>query len=420
MCGPVFLLLYFPLMEIAMSLPHLSKRTVARIFLFSATAGALTGLFFACGTDQTINDANEIQDFSRGNIFGTSMKSGTLSLTFDDGPTAQTLPIATYLRDEGIQATFFMNGKNIAGRESVVRQVAAMGHLIANHSWSHFAMSGVGDPVAEVRRTDDLIKGQVAGSNFLFRAPFGDWRGNVADIINETGMRKYVGPIFWDVGGELRGGYAADWACWGNGLSARSCGDGYLREIDAKGRGIVLMHDVDARTTEMVRYMVPILKKEGYAFQRTDLVPGIASQLRALGAKPGAGISAPPDEPYFCLQGGSVQSIGNGGLLCRLGNEAVGPFPEGMRQNCADRGGGSACNRNNWNWNFAQSVYGDGNCPRGAARDSVSGYCAEGSNAFGPFPVRFVEKCLSQGGGETTCRSGRWSLSFLRNIAASF
>lgn len=398
---------------------HMPKNLVSRTLALSSTAGALAALAVACGTDLAGQDGNDVQDFSRGNIFGTTMNSRTLSLTFDDGPSAQTLPIATYLRDQGIQATFFMNGKNIPGRESVVRQVAQMGHLVANHSWSHFAMSGVGDPIAEVRRTDDLIKNQVAGKNFLFRAPFGDWRGNLANILNDTGMRKYVGPIFWDVGGELRGGFAADWACWGNGLSARNCGDGYLREIASKGRGIVLMHDVNARTTEMVRYIVPILKADGYRFQRTDLVPGIASQLRALGATPGAGISAPPTEDYFCLQGGSVKSVGNGGLLCRLGNEAIGPFPEGMRRNCADRGGGSACEKNNWAWDFAVSVYGSGDCPRGASRDSVSGYCAEGSNAFGPFPVRFVEKCLQQGGGEVTCRSGRWNLSFLRNIAAS-
>lgn len=398
---------------------HSSKGLIRNTFATSIAAGALTSLIISCGLNLVSQDENDVQDFSRGNIYGTSMNLRTLSLTFDDGPSAQTLPIASYLSEQGIQATFFMNGKNISGRESVVRQVAQMGHLVANHSWSHFAMSGVGDPIAEVRRTDDLINSQVAGKNFLFRAPFGDWRGNLAGILNETGMRKYVGPIFWDVGGELRGGFAADWACWNNGLAARDCGDGYLREINAKGRGIVLMHDVSARTTKMVRYMVPILKAEGYRFQRTDLVPGIARQLRALGATPGAGISAPPSEEYFCLQGGTVRSIGNGGLLCQLGSEAIGPFPDGMRRSCADRGGGSACERNNWSWDFAVSVYGNGDCPRGASRDTVSGFCAEGENAFGPFPVKFVDKCLQQGGGELTCRSGRWNLTFLRNIAAS-
>ena len=60
-------------------------------------------------------------------------------------------------------------------------------------------------------------------------------------------LKKYVGPIFWDIGGEVRmsrDGYvlsAADWDCWHLDWSAHTCAKGYLREIRRKDGGVVLM-----------------------------------------------------------------------------------------------------------------------------------------------------------------------------------
>jgi peptidoglycan/xylan/chitin deacetylase (PgdA/CDA1 family) len=45
-------------------------------------------------------------------IYSTCSVPGTIALTFDDGPYQYTWALAETLKNEGITATFFMNGNN--------------------------------------------------------------------------------------------------------------------------------------------------------------------------------------------------------------------------------------------------------------------------------------------------------------------
>ena len=83
--------------------------------------------------------------------------------------------------------------------------------------------------------------------------------------------------------------------------SVTECGDAYIREIDAVGKGIVLMHDpyfIDMNnpesggTYQMVQYVVPLLKTKGYKFVRVDEVPDIAALLPATQRDADAGARA--------------------------------------------------------------------------------------------------------------------------------
>lgn len=47
-----------------------------------------------------------------GDIYRSCIQSKQFALTFDDGPSELTWNLATRLHEEGIQATFFINGKN--------------------------------------------------------------------------------------------------------------------------------------------------------------------------------------------------------------------------------------------------------------------------------------------------------------------
>lgn len=87
--------------------------------------------------------------------------------------------------------------------------------------------------------------------------------------------------MFWDVGGQLTASAAADWDCWGKGVTIDKCGALYTQEIRAKKRGIVLMHDVHGKTIDMVKKIVPILKAEGFKFAPLLDVPSVK---RAVGA----------------------------------------------------------------------------------------------------------------------------------------
>ena len=59
-------------------------------------------------------------------------------LTFDDGPTDSTTPkILDILENENVKATFFVVGRQIAGREKILLREAGEGHAIGIHTYTH-------------------------------------------------------------------------------------------------------------------------------------------------------------------------------------------------------------------------------------------------------------------------------------------
>src|ERR1700750_2579269 len=59
-------------------------------------------------------------------------------LTFDDGPWPPTTPkVLAALDRKCVQATFFLIGKPASEHPELVRKIAAAGHTVAYHSWSH-------------------------------------------------------------------------------------------------------------------------------------------------------------------------------------------------------------------------------------------------------------------------------------------
>ncbi len=115
-----------------------------------------------------------------------------------------------------------------------------------------------------------------------------------------------------------------------------------------------------------------------------------------------------------------VETVGSrGGLMCISDDNvnAWGPYTAGMVDACVAAGGGSVCRGSDrWAASFAKGLRGTGACPVGARYDSVTGYCAEGENAFGPFPASTVQRCIDAGGGEATCRSARYNRFFLAGL----
>ena len=61
-----------------------------------------------------------------------------LWLTFDDGPCLKTTPlILSILGKLGIQATFFLVGKDAEKSPQLTRKILDNGHIVGNHSYSH-------------------------------------------------------------------------------------------------------------------------------------------------------------------------------------------------------------------------------------------------------------------------------------------
>lgn len=212
---------------------------------------------------------------------GSELPLKTLTLTFDDGPGRRTIELADYLAERGIHATFFINGAKVAGRQGALDTIVGRGHLLANHTQNHKQLTALSGAtiVKEITETDDLIAQVQPDGPWVIRAPFGAWNAGVSRAVNASPMSKYVGSVFWDQGGTLTQTSAADWDCWGKGVSVQRCGDLYMTEIRAKKRGIVLMHDIHDKTVEMVKYIVPKLIEEGYAFAPLEEVPSVKRAL---------------------------------------------------------------------------------------------------------------------------------------------
>jgi peptidoglycan/xylan/chitin deacetylase (PgdA/CDA1 family) len=93
-----------------------------------------------------------------------------VALTFDDGPSAtQTPAILATLNRLDARATFFEEGRHVAGREGLMREILLDGDEIGNHSFDHPHYPGFGELAATNRR----IREATGFEPCLFRPPYG-------------------------------------------------------------------------------------------------------------------------------------------------------------------------------------------------------------------------------------------------------
>jgi peptidoglycan/xylan/chitin deacetylase (PgdA/CDA1 family) len=129
-------------------------------------------------------------------IFGSPLiapkRAGELALTFDDGPNPKWTPrLLDVLGKHGVKATFFMLGSRAQAEPELVRRVAAEGHLIGNHSWSHpnLALSRASRVREELALTNHALE-QITGDRiWYFRPPFGARSPAVFRIARSLGLR---------------------------------------------------------------------------------------------------------------------------------------------------------------------------------------------------------------------------------------
>lgn len=193
-------------------------------------------------------------------------RRGKFYVTFDDGPSGVYTPrILATLRAHRAPATFFITGANIAGNESVIRELGTQGHVIASHQWSH-VIASVAQFRAWVPREADLLD-QVAGRRLprLFRYPYGAGTAEKETILRSFGYAD--GGIGWDVD-------TLDW-CFGGGngrcdrASAAYRNDfvGWVvSEARRTGGGVMLFHDIQGITARNLDTILTRLEGLGYTF----------------------------------------------------------------------------------------------------------------------------------------------------------
>lgn len=177
-----------------------------------------------------------------------------VALTFDDGPRSdatQRLLDGLALRE--VQATFFLVGSRIEGKEALICRMAAEGHQIGVHSWSHTILSGLSqaDFDAEVGRTRRALAGILGERDFWLRPPYGFYD-------EEVRGRAGSPVILWSVDPED----------WREDHDARRIARAVLEK--ARDGDIILLHDVYQTSVDAALEIVDTLSEMGFCFATVE------------------------------------------------------------------------------------------------------------------------------------------------------
>ena len=157
-------------------------------------------------------------------------KRPTVYLTFDDGPSADTVTadILKLLAQYDARATFFVTGQRTRKAASQIPEILYGGHAIGNHTHSHVRLvdSSSVEIVNELKLAGRAVTDAGGPPLTCFRPPFGATDTRVNSIAAELGMV----PVRW----------TADTRDWDVLIQTSSIYD--ILDRSAHG-SIVLMHD---------------------------------------------------------------------------------------------------------------------------------------------------------------------------------
>ena len=114
-----------------------------------------------------------------------------VAFTFDDGPSENTAALLDALKERGAHATFFVVGKETEKRPELVARMAAEGHAVGNHSYSHdgINITGRDEMIADYDKCSDLIQQYTGKRPTLMRAVGGSSVESIRDYIVAQDLR---------------------------------------------------------------------------------------------------------------------------------------------------------------------------------------------------------------------------------------
>ncbi len=179
-------------------------------------------------------------------------------LTFDDGPWPPTTrKVLAALAHECVHATFFLIGKPASEHPELVRQIAAEGHTIGHHTWTHFnlqqltyenAVEQIDRGISAVEMAQHGIATRTPGTPF-FRFPGFASTPETLDLLQSRGIVVF-GADLW----------ASDW----NPMTPKQELELLTGRLEAVGKGIILLHDPRAQTAAMLPDFLRYLRDNHY------------------------------------------------------------------------------------------------------------------------------------------------------------
>lgn len=137
--------------------------------------------------------------YPRSQLFGATLRYTNsprkLAITFDDGPNPALTPkLLDLLEKHNARATFFVIGRYVRECPALVKETAARGHLIANHTETHPNLFWLSPAAvrAELRQCHEAIRATLGYAPKWFRPPFGFRNPWVVTAAAELSMRTVM------------------------------------------------------------------------------------------------------------------------------------------------------------------------------------------------------------------------------------
>ncbi|SDT26808.1 polysaccharide deacetylase family protein [Bradyrhizobium canariense] len=177
-------------------------------------------------------------------------------LTFDDGPWPGNTPaVLKALADQCTKAVFFSIGKHATYHPEILKQVAAAGHTVGTHTWSHANLNS--KKLTEQQVKDEIEKGFSAVKLALGAAPAPFFR--FPELQHNPAAMAYLGQR-----------NVAIFSCDLDSFDFRKAStpdkvvETVMTKLDKQGKGIILMHDFQKHTAEALPELLRRLKAGGY------------------------------------------------------------------------------------------------------------------------------------------------------------
>jgi peptidoglycan/xylan/chitin deacetylase (PgdA/CDA1 family) len=180
-----------------------------------------------------------------------SLQQKEIALTFDAGSDAIGIGILDVLKKHNVKATFFLTGSWADKFPSYAKRMAAEGHDIGNHTYSHpdAVKTNSNVFVQDILKAEEAIKRATGLTpRPYFRFPFGSYN---ADALKAVGGAGYPYSIQWTID-------TIDWQQPAIEVIVSRIQTG------ASNGDIILMHIGGINTPEAVDRVIPILKSMGY------------------------------------------------------------------------------------------------------------------------------------------------------------
>lgn len=176
-------------------------------------------------------------------------------LTFDDGPWQATTPaVLKALADQCTRGIFFPIGKHATYYPELLKQVAAAGHTVGAHTWSHANLAN--KKLTEQQAKDEIEKGFAAVKWAIGGAPAPFFRFPALQhppaLVTYLGTRN-VAMFSCDLD-------SFDFKA----RKSQQVVDTVMNKLDKRGKGIILMHDFQKSTADALPELLRRLKAGGY------------------------------------------------------------------------------------------------------------------------------------------------------------